>query len=96
MSNSELYKRMKQLHYIESEQNFNLEVFGDFIAQREKYKTKSGMDALYFYLIQKYHWKPFEVKALSNNDLRFLLSEEMDKWDLPEDARNVYKNKRIE
>ena len=65
---------------------FCLDVFGDHIAKREKYKEHDGMDAVHFYLIQKYHWLPSQVRAMSHADLRFVLDEEMSGWTLPKDA----------
>lgn len=65
---------------------YNLIKFGDFIAKREKYKEFKGIKAVYFYLIQKYNWTPSIVRSMSDDDLRFVLTEEMQAWTLPKDA----------
>lgn len=67
----------------------HLDWFGDDLAKRCKYKTHHGMDAIHFYLVQKYNWLPGQVRALSDDDLLFLLGDEMDGWVLPPDLRGV-------
>jgi hypothetical protein len=74
------------IHLIEGRMAFHIDCFGDYIAKREKYKKHKGMDAVHFYLIQKYHWLPSQVKSLSFEDLRFLLEEEMSGWHPPASA----------
>ncbi len=85
----ERYEILKRLHEAESGLAYALAVFGDTLAKREKYKDNglSGMDAIHFYLIHKFHWLPKEVKAMSAEDIRFVLSEEMDGWVMPKTAR---------
>jgi hypothetical protein len=65
--------------------NYCLEVFGDYLAQREGYKDAGldGMDAIHFYLVHKFHWMPKDVRAMSTDDLRFVLTEELSGWTLP-------------
>jgi hypothetical protein len=53
-----------------------LELFGHRLAKREGYREHKGMDALHFFLIQKYHWLPSQVRPLSLDDLEFLFEEE--------------------
>ncbi|MGV1097818.1 hypothetical protein ACUUL3_00210 [Thiovibrio sp. JS02] len=65
---------------------YSLNRFGDHIAKREKYKELKGIDAVHFYLIQKYHWLPSQVRSMSDDDLRFVLTEEMQGWTLPKDT----------
>jgi len=67
--------------------NYYLEVFGDEIARREGYKEARGMDAVHFYLIQKHHWLPRDVRSMSATDLQFLLLEELSGWTAPAEAR---------
>lgn len=64
-------------------------MFGHHIAQREKYKEHKGVDALHFYLVQKYGWMPSKVKSLSWEDLDFLFAEERSGWTLPKEARGM-------
>jgi hypothetical protein len=96
MDKSEEYSIWKKLHSAEGEQAFHLAVFGDFIAEREKYTENSGLDAIRYYLIQKFHWLPSQVNGLSYNDIHFILSEEMSGWTLPKDAMKVYKEGKNE
>ena len=72
---------------LNGELHFHLELFGDELANREKYKEHHGIDAIYWYLIERYKWTPATVKALNTDDLRFLMAEEMSGWTLPVEAR---------
>lgn len=74
------------LRRTEGELNYSLEIFGDELAKREKFRAVDGIDALHLYLIKKYGWLPGDVKSLSFDDLRFVLSEEMHGWTLPDNA----------
>ena len=64
-----------------------LDVFGDTLAKREGYKSLQGMDAIHFYLVHKFRWLPREVRSMSAEDIRFVLTEEMDGWSAPKAAR---------
>lgn len=66
-----------------SDQDYLLEVFGDTLAQAQQYKDLDGLDALRYYLMLKHGWLPREVRALSTEDLRFALHQEMQGWTLP-------------
>lgn len=83
----EKYKTLRKLYVTEGEMVYHLAVFGDFIAKREGYKEHTDMDAVYFYLVQKYSWPPAQVRGMSFEDIRFVLAEEMKGWTLPKDAR---------
>lgn len=83
----EHYKVTRELHQVRAGLYYSLEVFGDTIAKREGYRDLQGMDAVYFYLIHKFHWLPRDVKSMSAEEIRFILSEEMKDWTLPRDAR---------
>ncbi|MEQ6290510.1 hypothetical protein ACFPAG_07800 [Vogesella sp. GCM10023246] len=76
-----------QLHRSEADLAYCLDVFGDFLAQREGYKSVSGLDAVHFYLVHKFAWLPSRVRAMPAEELRFVLSEEMEGWTLPEGSR---------
>lgn len=75
-----LYDTMGGLMYL-------LARFGDHIAEREGYKSHEGMDAVWFFVVNRYHWKPADVRSMSPDDLRWLLDEEMHGWTLPPEAR---------
>ncbi len=69
--------------------NFHLILFGDHIAQRENYKDMDGIEAIHFYLIQKFRWLPRDVMSMSLEDIRFVLSQEIYEWNMPEEARKI-------
>lgn len=78
----------RDLRELEGQRAFHLDLFGDFIAEREGYKQHDGMDALHFYLVQKYHWLPAQARALNWEDLHFLFAEEMSGWNIPKEFRS--------
>jgi hypothetical protein len=82
----EKYQTLRKLYVTEGEMVYHLAVFGDFIAKREGYKDHQDMDAVYFYLVQKYSWPPAQVRGMSFEDIRFVLAEEMTRWKLPKEA----------
>jgi hypothetical protein len=49
---------------------------GDRLAKRESYEQVSGLEAIWYYLIQKHHWTPKKVREMHLNDLHFCLKEE--------------------
>jgi hypothetical protein len=81
------YELLRKVHSYDGEFTYHLAVFGDFIAKREGYKEHKELDAVYFYLVQKYSWPLSQVRGMSIEDIRFLLEEEMNGWSLPEEAR---------
>ena len=85
----ERYEALKKFHKAEGVLAYQLAVFGDEIAKREKYADVElcGMDALHFYLIHKFHWLPKDVRVMSSEDVRFVLLKEMSGWTLPQEAR---------
>jgi hypothetical protein len=85
---NERYKNLKSLHDATAGLNFCLEVFGDHIAKREDYKNLDGIEAIHFYLIHKFSWLPRDVRSMSHDDLRFVLSQELEGWTLPKAARD--------
>ena len=82
----EIFKAEKRLCHAKADTKYLIIRFGDHIAEREGYKTHRGIDAVIFYLVQKYHWTPSVVRNLTSDDLGFLLAEELSGWTLPEDA----------
>lgn len=67
--------------------DYSLEVFGDSLKKSQGWKNDlDGLDAVHYYLMQKHHWLPSVVRAMSLEDLRFALTEEMQGWKLPKDA----------
>src|SRR4051794_3493406 len=47
---------------------------GDQIAKKKGYGRLDGLDAVHRYLIDKHHWLPSEVRALTTDDLSLLLA----------------------
>ena len=90
--NRELTQASARIHYYDGAMNFNLQLFGNELAVREGYKVYDGLDAIRFYLMKKYCWLPRDVKAMSFEDLRFAMAEEMHGWTIPLDARDSYPN----
>jgi hypothetical protein len=82
-----LNKARKGLHRAEGDVMYSIDCFGDYLAKREGYKNLDGIDAVHYYLIQKYKWFPSQVRALNVEDLEFLLKEEMHGWTFPAEAR---------
>ncbi|WP_316207438.1 hypothetical protein [Bradyrhizobium sp. SZCCHNR3118] len=81
------YNATRKLRRAEAEQRFHVDVFGDHLAQKQGYKQHSGIDAVWFYLVERYHWTPATVRALNTEDLVFLLAEEMSGWTVPQSAK---------
>lgn len=85
---NEMYESRKRLHEVEGNLVYLLDVFGDTLALKQGYKSDlHGIDAVRYYLMQKHHWLPRDVKSMSYEDLQFALSEEQAGWLLPRDAR---------
>ena len=81
------YKILKQKYASQGNLAYFLELFGNFLAEREGYKEMDGMEAIYFYLVCKFRWMPKDVRSMSFDDIRFLLSEEMVDWTAPPESR---------
>ena len=89
MSNkkNERYEILKGLYKTHGDLAYLLAVFGDHLAKREKYKGLRDMDAVHYYIITKFKWLPRDVRSMSYDDLRLVLTEEMEGWVAPEEAR---------
>jgi hypothetical protein len=81
------YDVLKRLYRTHGDLAYLLAVFGDHIAQREGYKSLEGMDAVHYYVIAKFKWLPRDVRSMSYDDLRLVLTEELEGWVAPEEAR---------
>lgn len=76
-----------QSHYWRIHGEYALDIFGDSLKARCKWKNDlKGLDAVHYYLMQKHDWTPAQVRSMTLEDLRFALSEEMQGWTLPKDA----------
>ena len=75
----EIEERMaKKLGELETAQVKSLTFRGNMIAKREKYQELDGVDAVKHYLIQKHHWLPSQINAMTTADLCFAVAEETD------------------
>lgn len=71
----EIYKSRGELVTLQTK---SLMETGDMLAKREKYKLLAGIDAVKYYLMQKHHWLPSQINAMTVADLDFAVSEEND------------------
>ena len=83
----EKYEISKRLHDAVGGLNYHLEVFGDVLAKRERYKGIDGMEAIHFYLIHKFGWLPNDVISMHPDQIRLVLSQELQGFVLPAEAR---------
>ena len=86
MRTREQYENAKRLSEAEGNLAYLLDVFGDTLAEREGYKEVGGMEAVHFYLVHKFNWPPALVRAMTVDDLQFVLLEEMHGWIAPKKA----------
>ena len=78
MEDKELNEARKRLHEAQAGLNLHLEIFGDSLSSTHGWKNDlRGFEAIHYYLMQKHHWLPAQLKAMSLEDLRFALSEEL-------------------
>ncbi len=76
-----------EFHQAQGGLNYCLEVFGDSLRTTHGWKNElDGLEAIRYYLMTKHHWTPAVLRAMSLEDLRFALTEEMQGWTLPKDA----------
>lgn len=87
MTNNDRLALDRKITNVEADLAYLLRRFGDHLAEREGYKRHRDIDAIHFFLIQRHGWLPKDVRHMSNDDLRFVLEEEMSSWTLPPEAR---------
>lgn len=87
MSTRERFEALRRLHEANGGLNYLLEVFGFDLAKQHGWKDIDGMEAVWLYLINKHHWLPRDVKAMTPDDLRLALHQEMQGWTAPKAAR---------
>jgi hypothetical protein len=80
--------------HLEGEEAVMLAMLGDDLAKREKYRVHHGLDAIHYYLMRKFNWPLAQVRALSTEDLHFLLAEEWPDWKVPERFRDLFPDPR--
>lgn len=83
----EHFSTLKGLHTAHGNLNYLLEVFGFHLAEKHGWQSIHGMEAVHYYLIQKFHWLPRDVRSMTPEDIRLALHVEMQGWTLPAAAR---------
>lgn len=81
-----MYRSIYEAELTKGKTYYALRVFGDYLAKREGYSSHTGIEAIQYFLINKYHWLPSHVKSISMEDLHFLMEEEITGWELPQNA----------
>ena len=75
----------RKLLNVQADLSYLLHLFGNDLANREKYHDLTGIDAIHFYLVQKHNWLPSVVKSMTYEDIRFAMTVEMQDWKPPVD-----------
>lgn len=84
----ERYKARWNLHRAIADLNYSLECFGDYLAQEQGYPPDiDGFEAVYLYLCEKHNWTIDQCRMMDKEDIRLVLSREMQGWKLPREAR---------
>jgi hypothetical protein len=71
----EIHEATERLYAADAQLKSAIARQGDQIAEDQGYKGMYGMDAVYRYLIDKYHWLPDQVRRLSTDDINMLLCD---------------------
>jgi hypothetical protein len=81
------YQERAEKHFLaEGEMKSIFSMLGDTIARDQGYEDLRGMDAIFRYLIDKYHWLPHQVRNLSVEDLALLLDGYKEDTPAPDDS----------
>jgi len=76
MSQEELNQARLRLHETQAHMNYHLELRGDAIASEHGWTNVAGLVAIRYYLMQKHHWTPAELAAMSMEHLELAMIEE--------------------
>jgi len=60
---------------------YDLECYGDELAHRHRYAA-GGLEAVWLHVVNLHHWPLHEVRSLSHEALRFVLSHHMKAWNI--------------
>ena len=66
----------KRLIRAEGDLAYILSRFGDTLSENNGW-SENGIEAVWLYLIRTHHWTPAVVRAMTSEDMRFVLSVEM-------------------
>ena len=83
----ELNQARKAGHMLAGTSAYHLDIFGDYLAEKEGYKCHTGMEAVFYFLMQRHNWTPSQVRSMNHEDLDFALAEDMQGWTLPVEAK---------
>lgn len=87
MTDKELNDARLRLHEANAQLYYHLELFGDELADTHGWRGLSGLDAIRYHLMQKHHWTPSQLEAMSLDHLRFAMHGEMQGWTVPSARR---------
>jgi hypothetical protein len=65
MKEKKHYEAIHRTYEVEGDLSYCLDAFGDELAKRQGYKDIDGMEAVDFYLINRFHWLPSQVRAMT-------------------------------
>ncbi|MEN1941039.1 hypothetical protein WCE39_08090 [Luteimonas sp. MJ174] len=68
------------LHQAQGQLAYLMELFGDELAAKQGWKRLDGIQAVRYYLMQKHNWLPAQVNSMSQDDLEFAMTQEMQGW----------------
>ncbi len=86
---NEMNEATYRLLHAETDMAYHLHCFGDYLADREGYRTHRGIEAVHYFLMLRHGWTPAEIRAMHPNDLCFAMQEEMHGWTVPREALPV-------
>lgn len=79
-----------RLHVAQAGMAYITELFGDHLADTGQVPDDlTGRAAIEHYLMQKHHWLPAQLRAMSWSDLGAALHAEMKDWRMPAAASDV-------
>ncbi|MBB4126250.1 hypothetical protein GGR77_001540 [Xanthomonas translucens] len=76
MASDQMNEWRAEMHHATADLACALETQGDLVAQQNGWALL-GLDAIRYYLMQKHHWTPEQLFAMSVEHLRFAMSEEV-------------------
>jgi hypothetical protein len=68
---------------------WSLDLFSYSLNEKNKWSFTNPREAIWFYLVKKNNWTIDYCRSLKDDDLRFVLTEEMDGWAIPKEFRGV-------
>lgn len=69
---------------------WELDVFGEDLRAKNKWKVNSGRDAISLYLVNKHGWTMEHCRSLSDELLKIILADEMKFWKRPNYFDELY------